>query len=95
MSELDFVIRIGDNISHLKDISHEFQCIYLDPPFDLGRTFKYSAVLDGPEFKDSWDGDEYAVWLDQLLSECKRVLAKDGTLFLHMSSARALSLKWY
>ena len=90
MSKLKSVVQIEDSIRHLKSIDYEFRCIYLDPPYDLGRTFKYSAVLDGPEFKDSWEGDEYAVWLDQLIAECKRVLAKDGTLFLHMSSGQSL-----
>ena len=87
---LESVIQIADSIAHLATLDREFQCIYLDPPFDLGRTFKYSAVLDGPEFKDTWDGDEYAVWLDQLLTQCKKVLAKDGTLFLHMSAGQSL-----
>ena len=54
---LESVIQIADSIAHLAPLDREFQCIYLDPPFDLGRTFKYSAVLDGPEFKDTWDGD--------------------------------------
>ena len=88
--ELNYIIQIQDSIAHLKNLDRVFQCIYLDPPFDLGRTFKYSAVLDGPEFKDKWDGDDYAVWLDQLLAQCKRVLAKDGTLFLHMSAGQSL-----
>lgn len=88
--ELNYIIQIQDSIAHLKNLDRVFQCIYLDPPFDLGRTFKYSAVLDGPEFKDKWDGDDYAVWLDQLLEQCKRVLAKDGTLFLHMSAGQSL-----
>ncbi|MBT3971593.1 MAG: hypothetical protein HOE92_05180, partial [Euryarchaeota archaeon] len=90
MERLESVIRIVDSATHLKGLDYEFQCIYLDPPFDLGRTFKYSAVLDGPEFKDTWDGDEYAVWLDHLLKQCKKVLAKDGILFLHMSAGQSL-----
>ena len=87
---LSAVIEIADSVKHLDSLEKEFQCIYLDPPFDLGRTFKYSAVLEGPEFQDTWNGDEYAVWLDQLLGQCKKVLAKDGTLFLHMSAGQSL-----
>ena len=90
MVELEYVVTIEDSIAHLNELNKTFPCIYLDPPFDLGRTFKYSAVLDGPEFKDTWDGDEYAVWLDRLITQCKKVLAKDGTLFLHMSSGQSL-----
>ena len=88
--ELESVVQIADSIEYLQSVKRKFQCIYLDPPFDLGRVFKFSAVLDGPEFKDNWDGNEYAVWLDQLLKQCKKVLTKDGTLFLHMSAGQSL-----
>jgi len=90
MSSLHYEVVIGDSIEHLEGLNRTFRSIYLDPPYDLGRTFKFSAVLEGPEFKDTWDGDEYAVWLDQLIAACKKVLAKDGTLFLHMSAGQSL-----
>ena len=89
-TELQSEVYIGDAVEHLASVGRSFQCIYLDPPYDLGRTFKFSAVLDGPEFQDSWNGDEYAMWLDGLIAACKRVLARDGTLFLHMSAGQSL-----
>ena len=89
-SRLEFSIQIADSIDHLAELEMEFQAIYLDPPYDLSRTHRYSAVLDGPEFKDTWDGDEYSIWLDRLVTACKSVLAKDGTLFLHMSAEQSL-----
>jgi DNA modification methylase len=90
MVRLDWEVHIEDSIAHLNNLERTFQTIYFDPPFDLGRTFKYSAVLDGPEFQDSWDGDDYAQWLDALVGACKRVLAPNGTLFLHMSAGQSL-----
>ena len=86
----EYSIQIADSIDHISEIDIEFQAIYLDPPYDLSRTHRYSAVLDGPEFKDTWDGDEYSIWLDRMVTACKSVLAKDGTLFLHISAEQSL-----
>ncbi len=86
----EYSIQIADSIDHISEIEIEFQAIYLDPPYDLSRTHRYSAVLDGPEFKDTWDGDEYSIWLDRMVTACKSVLAKDGTLFLHISAEQSL-----
>ncbi len=59
---------------------------YLDPPFFTQRMQRLSARHEGQvfEFADLWAGQhEYAVFLGECLSEVRRVLSPDGSVFFH------------
>lgn len=70
----------GDNLLVLKaleqDFSGQVKCIYIDPPYNTGQAF---------EFYD--DGLETSIWLSlmfQRLALLKRLLSKDGTIFVQI-----------
>lgn len=70
----------GDNLPALLALEPEFagkiRCIYIDPPFNTGRTFEHYD-----------DGREHARWLADIrarLLVLRRLLAADGTLFVHI-----------
>lgn len=81
----------GDSLEILEKMNDEFDLIYLDPPFDTGRDFKYSKKSTNIEFTDKWIGTEYEEWLDKLISLCKKRLKKDGNLFFHISAELSLT----
>ncbi len=70
----------GDNLLALKALEAEFagkvKCIYIDPPFNTQQAFiNYD------------DGLEHSIWLGLLrdrLEILHRLLASDGTLFIHI-----------
>ncbi|WAS97958.1 site-specific DNA-methyltransferase [Nannocystis punicea] len=70
----------GDNLEALRALEPEFagriRCVYIDPPYNTGRAF---AHYD--------DGIEHARWLADMrarLEVLRRLLAADGTLFVHI-----------
>ncbi|MDC0674358.1 site-specific DNA-methyltransferase [Nannocystis radixulma] len=70
----------GDNLPALLALESEFagkiRCVYIDPPYNTGRAF---AHYD--------DGVEHARWLADIrarLEVLRRLLAADGTLFVHI-----------
>jgi adenine-specific DNA-methyltransferase len=70
----------GDNLLALKALEQEFagevKCVYIDPPFNTQQAF---------ELYD--DGLEHSIWLGLIrdrLEVVKRLLSKDGTLFVHI-----------
>jgi adenine-specific DNA-methyltransferase len=70
----------GDNLLALKALEQEFaeriRCIYIDPPFNTQQAFYHYD-----------DGVEHSLWLDLLrdrLELLHRLLAPDGTLFVHI-----------
>jgi len=70
----------GDNLLGLKALVSEFtgkiKCIYIDPPFNTGEMFDHYD-----------DGVEHSIWLSQMrdrLEILHRLLANDGTLFVHI-----------
>jgi site-specific DNA-methyltransferase (adenine-specific) len=59
---------------------------YLDPPFFTQRVQRLAPRQPGRafEFADLWSGQhEYAAFLQQCLSEVRRVLSPDGSVFFH------------
>lgn len=95
----------GDNLSALRSFeSGTFGLVYIDPPFNTGRTqsrtmLKTVSDEDGDRtgfkgrrfrteqvgsdaFADSFD--DYLAFLEPRLVEAKRVLAEDGSFFLHV-----------
>ena len=55
--------------------------IYIDPPFNTGRTQKSKTT----EYKDNWGSvEDYIKWLAPRLRECHRLLKDTGVLCLHL-----------
>jgi len=70
----------GDNLLALKALEQEFEgkikCVYIDPPFNTGEMFQHYD-----------DSVEHSVWLSQMrdrLTILHRLLASDGSLFVHI-----------
>jgi adenine-specific DNA-methyltransferase len=70
----------GDNLLALKALEDEFagkiKCIYIDPPFNTQQAFEHYD-----------DGLEHSIWLGLIRDRVdilKRLLASDGTLFVHI-----------
>lgn len=67
----------GDILDELKKIKSEsIDLIVTDPPYNLSKD--YGKTKDNLEF------DEYLEWSRKWLNECKRVLKKDGTIYVFM-----------
>lgn len=70
----------GDNLLALKALEQEFagkiKCIYIDPPFNTQQAFEHYD-----------DTVEHSIWLSLMrdrLELLRRLLARDGTLFVHI-----------
>ena len=70
----------GDNLLALKALEQEFtgkiKCVYIDPPFNTQQAFEHYD-----------DGLEHSIWLSLIrdrLEILKRLLAINGTLFVHI-----------
>lgn len=67
----------GDSLEELKKIESEsIDLIVTDPPYNLSKD--YGKTKDNLEF------DEYLEWSRKWLSECKRILKQDGTIYVFM-----------
>jgi len=70
----------GDNLLALKALESRYtgkvKCVYIDPPFNTGEAFQHYD-----------DGVEHSIWLTLLrdrLEIVHRLLAQDGSLFVHI-----------
>ena len=67
----------GDNLPALewlrRDFEGRFRCVYLDPPFNTGRTFA--------EYDDARTPSEWRAFLGARLSAIRPLLAPDGAHF--------------
>ncbi|MCC6864408.1 MAG: site-specific DNA-methyltransferase [Rhodobacteraceae bacterium] len=70
----------GDNLLALKaleaDYAGKVKCVYIDPPFNTQQAFEHYD-----------DGIEHSLWLGLIrdrLEILRNLLAKDGTLFVHI-----------
>ncbi len=78
MTTSKFNILAGDNLPYLKGFKDEsFNLIYIDIPFNTGKVQK----IHGNSYTDSFD--DLVLFLQPRLEEAKRILTKDGSLFLH------------
>jgi adenine-specific DNA-methyltransferase len=65
----------GDCIENLKKIDDEsVDLVLTDPPFNIGK--KYNSYADNKKAED------YFAWCGEWISECNRVLKKDGSFYL-------------
>jgi site-specific DNA-methyltransferase (adenine-specific) len=77
----------GDCKSELKKIDNEsVDLIYLDPPFFTQKKQSLKTRDNSKEyaFDDTWESmADYKGYIQDRLAECKRVLKKTGSIFLH------------
>ena len=69
--------------------------IYLDPPFYTQRKQKLSNS-DGKvyQFSDTWESkDTYCTYIKERLAEMRRVLKKEGSIFLHCDTSASHYLR--
>jgi len=72
-------IAFGDCLDVLRDLPDGVATMaYLDPPFNTGRAQVRGAHAYTDDFEDYW------AFLSPRLEEVRRVLAEDGTLYLHL-----------
>jgi site-specific DNA-methyltransferase (adenine-specific) len=87
----------GNCVEKLTEIAKEsVDLVYLDPPFFTQRKHSLTTRDETKkyEFADSWDSlDDYTSMIEECLSECKRILKKSGTIFLHCDKAAAHNLR--
>ncbi len=79
----------GDNLLALKALEQDFagkiKCIYIDPPYNTGNAFEHYD-----------DGIEHSLWLNlmnQRLKLLKKLLSKDGSIFVQIDDEEAAYLK--
>ncbi|MFZ3150892.1 MAG: site-specific DNA-methyltransferase [Anaerolineaceae bacterium] len=79
----------GDNLYSLKILQDDFKgkikCIYIDPPFNTGKTFDHYA-----------DGLENSIWLSMMkirLELMKELLSEDGAIMVHIDDDEMPYLK--
>ncbi len=61
-------------------------CIFLDPPFNLGKSYDEARELDRRP------ADEYFAWLKSILDESTRVLKVGGAVFIYHIPSSAIRL---
>lgn len=61
------------------------QTIYIDPPFNSGRTYSLESG-SSIGFDDKWTDDMYKTFIESLIDKCLPKLKKDGSLFFHIST---------
>lgn len=81
------MLLLGDCIDELKKIQiGTVDLVYLDPPFFTQRqhSLKTRDNLQQYSFADTWeDIQQYEKYIQARLCECRRVLKKSGSIFLH------------
>lgn len=65
------------------ELGQQIHLIYVDPPFMTGRNFTSGSQL---AFNDTWnhDIDAYLQWLYEVFVWLHRLLADDGSLYVHL-----------
>lgn len=90
-------IYIGNCIDRLKEIAeNSVDLVYMDPPFFTQK--RHSLITRDEskkyEFKDSWDSlHDYLLMIESCLNECKRILKRTGSIFLHCDKAASHHLR--
>ncbi len=80
-------IYLGNCVERLKEQEDcSVDLVYFDPPFFTQKTHSLSSRDNENkyEFDDSWESiDDYLNLIEECLKECKRILKKTGSVFLH------------
>lgn len=85
-------IKLGDSRELLKSVEEEsINCVYIDPPFNSNRNYRLTSDDESIGFDDIYHSDqEYIDLIEPMVKESQRVLAKDGSLFFHISADQML-----
>ena len=79
----------GDNLSVLermqKTFAQRFSCVYLDPPFNTGRTFA--------QYKDARSSDEWREMMGARLTAMRPLLAEHGSIFVEIDDTELGNLQ--
>lgn len=75
-------LHLGDNLAYMQSLPAEsVQLVYADPPFGTNRSMQGS----GGSYLDHWESPAaYIEWLRPRMEEIRRLLRRDGTLYLHL-----------
>ncbi len=67
----------------MREFANSINLIYIDPPFMTGRDFTSGTQL---AYSDKWDNnlDIYLQWLYETFVQLHRLLAQDGSLYIHL-----------
>ena len=67
----------------MREFANSINLIYIDPPFMTGRDFTSGTQL---AYSDKWDNDldVYLQWLYETFVQLHRLLAQDGSLYIHL-----------
>lgn len=83
------VITQGDNAQVCSKLPEKtFQLIYLDPPFNTGKTQQgrrsssTGGLEAGPKYADTYA--DYESFLTPLLAQYRELLTDDGTIYVHL-----------
>lgn len=85
-------IKLGDSHKLLKTVEEEtVNCVYIDPPFNSSRNYRLTSDNESIGFDDIYNSDqEYINLIEPMIKESHRALAKDGSLFFHISADQML-----
>ena len=78
---------LGDSQELLKEMQNEsVDCVYMDPPFNSDAKYRLNPDSE-LGFDDVFSSNlEYTNLVEPIVSECKRLLKKNGSLFFHISA---------
>ena len=78
----------------LPELAGKVALVYIDPPFDTGGEFRFHATIPGapdgapriavPAYKDARGLDEWLKWFYETAVLLRGLLAKDGSLYVHL-----------
>lgn len=87
----------GDCLVNLPQIDvASIQLVYLDPPFFTQKSHSLRTRDSTTEysFADRWDSlAEYLSFMREVLTQCRRLLKNDGSLFLHCDKSASHHLR--
>jgi site-specific DNA-methyltransferase (adenine-specific)/adenine-specific DNA-methyltransferase len=87
----------GDNLAVLKklqknpDVKGKIQLIYIDPPFATARDF--FGKNGEKSYSDKLVADKFLVFLEERLLLMKELLAKNGSIFVHLDQRMSHRVK--
>lgn len=78
-----------DCLEFMKNLKSEIvDCIFADPPFNLGKNYKNS-------FNDKVDQGEYLLWCKEWIFEGSRLLKPGGAFFIYATPELAVHFAFY
>lgn len=90
-------VYIGNCIETLAKIKdNSVDLVYMDPPFFTQRKHSQTTRDESRkyEFNDSWSSlEDYLSMIESCLIECKRILKRTGSIFLHCDKAASHYLR--